>query len=163
MLRKLTLAKAIRNSSFHKQRNPQTSPLSYQFASLLTREQEKAREVIKRSVDQEKQDVEKERFDDFCKKLYEIYEKEEQRKENIKKRDNEFLITALTSKFPVREAMKTYRVYQVGFDDEHLAASLDHLAKLFKIFSNKKIYYSDLTVSFPLISMLKLTFRRQNC
>ncbi len=145
MLRKSNLSNTV---NFHNMRKLKTQNGAAMLSQLTkySKTDSKPTQIIRDSLDQNQKDFEKEKFDQFCARLYEIYEKEQLRKENAEKRNNEFLITSISSRNPIRDGMKVYRAYQVGFDDEHLASSIEHVAKLWRVFSDKPTYYADLSV-----------------
>jgi len=144
MLRKSNLSKTINLHNVRKVQPQERAPMLYQL-SKYSKTDSKTTQLIRDSLDQTQKDFEKEKFDQFCNRLYEIYEKEQLRKENADKRNNEFLITSISSRNPIRDAMKIYRAYQIGFDDENVAASIEHVAKLCKVFGDKQTYYADLS------------------
>jgi len=162
MLRKSNLSKNFNLHNVRKVQAQERVPLLYQV-SKYSKTESKSAQLIRDSLDQTQKDFEKEKFDQFCARLYEIFENEQLRKENAEKRNNELLITSLASRNPIRDAMKIYRAYQIGFDDENVATSIEHVARLCKVFGDKQTYYADLSVDLNLTgSKFKHFFRKKS-
>jgi hypothetical protein len=87
------------------------------------------------------------KFNEFSQKIWKVYESEMQRGENSKRRDQEFSLTTITSRTPLKDTLRIYEAFQgEGFDDDHVTASISQVAKVLRIFQEKPSYYHDLKV-----------------